>query len=467
MPSRAEPEQPFVVSEQPSASVGAAGDDLRTTPFAHLLVELLVAQSSGTLFIRDAKQAPQAAIGFESGMPVAVVLEHAVDINELSAALIPLCAWAEGRFVFAEGHALESDRAIVSASPLDPLLLLTAAARGPLREDAVDQAIGVIGRNLLELNPQIDLDRYGFTGRESAVIESLELGAVDLEQLRALAAVPERVLRRVIYILRLTGALTLTPPVRRFSGTVTQPDLSQLDEPDWTVSQPRLRPSGMSRVRRTPPPRLFRSGAGSAGRYSVREPDHGMTALEVPDVEPASIAPEPRPSEPRVAMPVPPPSPALARDREPVKAESRARAAQAAVLWDRAEAALRRRDPSGALLCARDAIKVGTPSAEQEALLAWALYQNSGAGARIHPKVFEHLDHALRTDPLCESAHYYKGLLFKQKGLLDRAHAHFQRVLLLNSGHVDAAREVHLYERRRSQNSQPPGLLRRWLKRER
>jgi tetratricopeptide (TPR) repeat protein len=464
MPSRAEQEQSLVASEQPSAPAGAASDDLRTTPFAHLLVELLVAQSSGTLFIRDAKEAPQAAIGFESGLPVAAVLERAEGINELSAALIPLCAWAEGRFVFVEGHELESSRAIVSASQLDPLALLTAAARGPLREDAVDQAIGVIGRNLLELNPQVDLARYGFIGREAAVIESLELGAIDLEQLRALAAVPERVLRRVIYILRLTGALALTPPVRRFSGTVTQPDLAQLDEPDWTVSRPQLRPSGMSRVRRAPPPRLFRSGAGSSGRYSVREPDHGMTALEVPDVEPVSVAPEPAPPEPRVAPPVSQPLPS--RQREPAKADARDRAAQAAVLWDRAEAALRRRDPSGALLCARDAMKVGTPSAEQEALLAWALYQNGGTGARIHPKVFEHLDHALRNDPLCERANYYRGVLLKQKGLLDRAHAHFQRVLMLNPGHLDAAREVHLYEKRRSQNSQPPGLLKRWLKRE-
>jgi len=120
--------------------------DLRTTPFAHVLVELLETEESGTLFIHGEDQVLEAAVRIEGGFPTALRFEVPVDDAKTSGsnllhALIPLCSRASGAFRFVAGQHIEMNVPASARSRVDPLTLIMAASRGPLREDAVEQVM--------------------------------------------------------------------------------------------------------------------------------------------------------------------------------------------------------------------------------------------------------------------------------------------------------------------------------------
>ena len=413
-------------------------NDLCAIPFAHILIDLLQAEQTGTLLIYGEPGKVQAAILFEAGMPVAASLESGQDARNLTKTLIPLCAWREGDFLFAQDRNLVGPNAVVAPRPLDPLPLIAAAARGPLRDDAVESTIADIGTNMMRLSPRIDRTRYAFTAQEQPVVACLEAGAIDFEGLRAQAAVPERVLRRMVYVLRLTRAITLLPAARRMvSGTIAHASPLRnvvLDsaQPDTAVSPAPSSPHRHSgpapsmRGRRAAP---MRSAVGSGGRYSVRDPEHGVSEL--------------------------------AADHETAAPHGRAEVAHE--LWERVDALVVQKEFASALLVARSAVKLGTPRAEHEALLGWLMFMHGSAGSRVHPQVWEHFDHAFRRDPHCAQAHYYKALVLRRTGELEQAHVHFKRAVSLKPGHMEALREVRLYQMREDHARQQAGFLHKLL----
>lgn len=428
----------------PARAVGRV-NDLRAIPFAHLLIDILHAERTGTLLIYGEPGQVQAAILFESGMPVAASIEHGQNERNLIKALIPLCAWRDGDFVFAEERDLVGPNAVVAAGPLDPLPLIAAAARGPLRDDAVQDTIADIDRNMLKLNPRIDRSRYAFTPQEQPVVACLELGAIDLDDLRREAAVPERVLRRVVYVLRLTRALTLLPAARRMvSGTITHASLppkvvlvppaaaSEPPVPDAEDTAARGSVSGAPPAMRGERALPMRSAVGSGG-YSMRDPEHGVSALGRDAQAPESSA------------------------------APRARREVAQELWVRVESLVQRREFAPALLTARNAMKLGTALPAHEALVGWLLYLHGVPGGRVHPQVWDHFDLALKRDPLCEQAHYYKALVLRRSGELDQAYTHFKRVLSINPAHIEAAREIRLHHMRVEHARQQAGFLHKLL----
>src|SRR5262245_25601848 len=107
--------------------------DLRTTPFGHLLVELLEGEQTGTVLVYGESGSLHAAIFVESGRPQKALADHEGEHN-LGTVLLPLCGWITGRFEFIEGQDLVGSDSPVRGT-VDPLPLLAAAARGPLRED--------------------------------------------------------------------------------------------------------------------------------------------------------------------------------------------------------------------------------------------------------------------------------------------------------------------------------------------
>ena len=142
--------------------------------------------------------------------------------------------------------------------------------------------------------------------------------------------------------------------------------------------------------------------------------------------------------------------------------EERERRSEAEALWLQAESLSRRAEYDAALRIAQRALKVITPPPAREALLGWLMYQHAGAGTEVHPHVWTCLNRALKRDPLCEDALYYKGAVLGLSGSADQAQAHFERVLMLNPKHGEAEREVRLYEMRR-QNERNSGFLSRFL----
>jgi Tfp pilus assembly protein PilF len=63
------------------------------------------------------------------------------------------------------------------------------------------------------------------------------------------------------------------------------------------------------------------------------------------------------------------------------------------------------------------------------------------------------LDRALRTDETLVQAYYWRGLLHKRIDSHSAAMANFRKVVELNPKHMDAVRELRVYEMRIRRNS--------------
>ena len=403
----------------------ASPHDLRTIPFGHVLLELFDARKTGTLLVYGKDEALHAAIRIEAGRPRAVL---AADNGEhrVTDILMPMCAWVDGRFEFQDGQDLLGGDGLVAAGPIDPLPMITAAARGALRKDMVAQTLALVSRSLIKLSPGLDLKRYAFTAEERLVLRGLDQGPVELEELQARVDAPLDVLERVLYVLRITRGIALSPSQRTVSGMVSH----------------------------APP--LARASTSP----SIPRPIPGARTLR-PARVPIEMEERP-PSGPLLVSSSPPQSTPSARSSPPDDAR-RAVRRRAETLWQQAETLSRRGHHEAALRTAHSAIKLAPAPAAREAQLGWLIYQHDGAGTTANPHVWKCLNRALKREPLCEEALYYKGLVLGRTGEPEQAHAHFQRVLMLDSTHGGAQREIRVHEMRRTQEKEQGSFLHRLL----
>jgi tetratricopeptide (TPR) repeat protein len=75
------------------------------------------------------------------------------------------------------------------------------------------------------------------------------------------------------------------------------------------------------------------------------------------------------------------------------------------------------------------------------------------AGSQQLDELIALLTRALKQGPPSERAHYWRGQLLKRAGRLEEAQRDFRWVVHNNPHHVDAARELRLYEMRRGRSS--------------
>jgi hypothetical protein len=432
------------------ATTEASASDLRTRPFGHVLLELFDARSTGTLLVYAADDALDAAIRIEAGRPTAVLTAEQGE-RRVSDILMPLCARIEGRFDFLAGQDLVGDDGLVAAGAIDPLPMVVAAARAELRADLVAQVMRLVSRSLIRLAAGVDLKRYGFTVEERLVLRGLE-GAVELEELRARVAVPDDVVQRVLYVLRMTRGITLSPLTRTVSGTEFQ-------------AAPLASASSAPSVR---PPR---ASANPPSRHSSAPVQPQRPSTPASRQSSAPVQPQ-RPSTPASPRSSLTPSPFGELELEPAAARRTSSSPSSSgptpkesadALWQQAEKLSQREQHDAALRAAHSAIRLGTPSPEREAFLGWLIYQHDGAGPTANPHVWKCLNHALKRDPLCEDVLYYKGLVLGRTGDPENAYAHFQRALMLDPNHEGAQREVRIYDMRREHERQQSGFLRRLL----
>lgn len=254
------------------ARVSAAGKpatelrtSLRDTPFVHLLVSLSDDRRTGTLELSREPGDCDVRVHLRRGVPVCVQCD--APATTLMQILIPLCAWTDGEARFVDG-ATELDPALPHVSGrVDPVAVVTAAMRGPVREDAVERVLRAAGSGQILVRSRTDLDRYGFTPGERAIAERLKEAPATLQQLREQPDLPWAKVRALIYVLRITHALTLRAP-RTYSGTVEQ-------------AQPLPRPGSsqsMPAAGGPPPPEhatLSPRKPDASSAYHVRAPSHG------------------------------------------------------------------------------------------------------------------------------------------------------------------------------------------------
>jgi tetratricopeptide (TPR) repeat protein len=242
-------------------------------------------------------------------------------------------------------------------------------------------------------------------------------------------------------------------PARPISAPVVEAPFDPA-KPTVVFESPKLRPGSSGRVKvpvTTPPaspiggslpPRAKKNMPATrslleagAGRYSMATPENATTSAYQ------------RASQPPDGKSVKPERP----DPE--------------ACFARAERLMKQREYAAALQAANEALRLGGDRAEHEALYAWLLcLQGSDTELRVHPRAMQHLDRALRRDPLCERANHYKGMVLKRLGRFDEAHNYFLRAMQVNRDNLEAAREVRLYDMRKRNRDSRPSLVNKLLK---
>ena len=113
------------------------------------------------------------------------------------------------------------------------------------------------------------------------------------------------------------------------------------------------------------------------------------------------------------------------------------------------DAALAKNDFEAAALEARTMHQNDPEDAEALAIVTWAdLRGGDGASEDAIRAAITALDRAVHSDRYCERAHLYRGKLYQRLGNTAQSIRDFARVLVLNPRHVEAGREVRLFEMR-------------------
>ena len=117
------------------------------------------------------------------------------------------------------------------------------------------------------------------------------------------------------------------------------------------------------------------------------------------------------------------------------------------------EQALAKREFEAAEAASRNLVSADSDDAEAQALVAWAMASAGEATEELLQKAMPLLDHAVHAQADCERAFYYRGVLHKRLGSSVAAYRDFSRVMQLNPKHVDAERELRIFEMRARKGS--------------
>jgi curved DNA-binding protein CbpA len=115
--------------------------------------------------------------------------------------------------------------------------------------------------------------------------------------------------------------------------------------------------------------------------------------------------------------------------------------------------ALAKREFHAAQAASRQLASADPEDSEAQALVAWATTFAGEAPEDALRAALPMLDKAVNRDRHCESAHYYRGMVQKRLGNNAAAFRDFTRVVSLNPKHVDAQREIRIYEMRARKGS--------------
>jgi curved DNA-binding protein CbpA len=143
--------------------------------------------------------------------------------------------------------------------------------------------------------------------------------------------------------------------------------------------------------------------------------------------------------------------------------EQVAQVVKAATAFQRAEVLLKKHDLKAAEEEARAAVEGDPQQAEYMALYAWVQAQTP---REDYGSFIARLSQAIKLEPNNKRALWYRGQLYKRMGKERKAARDFKQLLELDPRHLEAQREVRLYEMRRSQpKEEKSGILGKWFKR--
>jgi tetratricopeptide (TPR) repeat protein len=366
------------------------------TPLVRALLGALNEPWQGTVLVHDASAEPIAALRFEAGW---IVTGHVSGAEILSEAIAALCARTDIHVALVAHEEAEGAGPEITTGRIDALALTAAVVRAGWADACVVGAVQAIGQKAIKRRVQRDLGRYQLQPDERAAVAQLKAGAATLEELRERARVPELTLHRLVYTLWLTHAITIVPTWLRVVSHAVPRAGRRNDEP--TAIMPldggQAETGGASRSGRAPKRHSeLRAGlpndaqpTAAPGRYHHLAPAHCSSEV-VGFARPPDLA------------------------HAPPEQQNITAYAQADAYFRTAELLLGRGYPREAVFEAQKALRLCRPRPDQQAFYAWLLYQRSGAGKRVHQHVWDHLEQALRAEPQCERAHFYRALLLEQ-----------------------------------------------------
>ena len=121
----------------------------------------------------------------------------------------------------------------------------------------------------------------------------------------------------------------------------------------------------------------------------------------------------------------------------------------AEVQFQKGEALLKKKEYARALEQFRWALDLNPDEGEYRAMHGWATYLVDPDDPDARSQAREDLEKAVALAPRSVTGYYYLGELLKACGELDPAEKMFRRVTELSPGHVEAARELRLFQMRR------------------
>ncbi|RYE88006.1 MAG: hypothetical protein EOO75_13775, partial [Myxococcales bacterium] len=124
---------------------------------------------------------------------------------------------------------------------------------------------------------------------------------------------------------------------------------------------------------------------------------------------------------------------------------------EAQVEHQKAEILLKKGDLIGAEKLAAQATAKDPEQPDYSALLAWVRASRVGASLDEVAASIRQLDDVITASPRHQKALWYRGSLLKRIGRDNAAHSDFRQLVELDSRHVDAAREIRLFEMRKGE----------------
>jgi curved DNA-binding protein CbpA len=129
---------------------------------------------------------------------------------------------------------------------------------------------------------------------------------------------------------------------------------------------------------------------------------------------------------------------------------------RAAGSFQKAEVLLKKRMLAAAELEANRALEDDPDQPDYLALYAWIQSSKPDSEARL-PELLKMLTDAVTRNPASEKNRYYRVQIYKRLGKIDEAVADCRQIVDKNPHHVDALREIRLWEMRRSPQKVPAG----------
>jgi tetratricopeptide (TPR) repeat protein len=395
-----------------------------------------------------------------------------------------------------------------------PMLAGVLAASPPL--DHVTAGLAKIGAAELRLVKNSDIGRFALDAGGRAVVEVLrarpsKVADLVAESRVAESRVDERAVHLATYLLLVTKqvevlrgdsqkTMSVSPPSAARPSTVSSGSHVPVMKPVTSSSPPggtpKGSPSGRMAAVLPPPPTslapdlaarwqdivsratsidradyfMMLEVARDAPREEIEAAFFALAKVWHPDRLPAELAPV-RDACSRVFSRMSEAHASLTDDEKrkhymtlladgsgsPETQETVAKVIEAATDFQKAEVCFKRNDMTQAELWCRKAAEGDSTQPNYRALLAWitALKPENQSLEKTLESI-KVLDVTLKQNERAESAHLWRGLLFKRIGKDELAMRDFKRAVELNPKNIDAAREVRLFTMRASRPSMPP-----------